>query len=58
MGFWKNFIDAFELNGSKLYLTGESYAGVSVMGVAVSHWRIQLTSSAAAIHPLLCLSYA
>lgn len=29
MGFWKNFIDTFDMTGSKVYLTGESYAGVS-----------------------------
>lgn len=30
MGFWKNFIDTFNMTGSKVYLAGESYAGVSI----------------------------
>lgn len=28
-GFWKNFIDTFNMTGRKTYITGESYAGVS-----------------------------
>ncbi|KAJ4180618.1 hypothetical protein NW767_014334 [Fusarium falciforme] len=28
MGFWKNFVDTFGLHGYKVYLTGESYAGL------------------------------
>ncbi|KAK2605428.1 hypothetical protein N8I77_008265 [Diaporthe amygdali] len=27
MGFWRNFVDAFGLQGYKIYVTGESYAG-------------------------------
>lgn len=27
MGFWKNFVSTFELEGRKVYTTGESYAG-------------------------------
>lgn len=27
MGFWKNFVDAFGLQGYSVYVTGESYAG-------------------------------
>ncbi|KAI9744633.1 MAG: hypothetical protein M1818_002162 [Claussenomyces sp. TS43310] len=27
MGFWKNFIDTFEMHGYHIYITGESYAG-------------------------------
>ena len=27
MGFWKNFVDTFNIQGRKVYLTGESYAG-------------------------------
>ncbi|KAK4127586.1 alpha/beta-hydrolase [Parathielavia appendiculata] len=27
MGFWKNFIDTFDMHGYKVYITGESYAG-------------------------------
>ncbi|KAH9845151.1 carboxypeptidase cpdS-like [Teratosphaeria destructans] len=26
-GFWKNFIDTFDLHNAKVYITGESYAG-------------------------------
>lgn len=26
MGFWKNFIDTFSMQGYKVYVTGESYA--------------------------------
>ncbi|KAF4122239.1 hypothetical protein GMORB2_7832 [Geosmithia morbida] len=28
LGFWKNFIDTFEMEGYKVYITGESYAGM------------------------------
>jgi carboxypeptidase D len=28
MGFWRNFVDTFELKGRKIYITGESYAGM------------------------------
>jgi carboxypeptidase D len=27
LGFFKNFVDDFELQGSDIYLTGESYGG-------------------------------
>lgn len=27
MGFWKNFVDAFGMQGYSVYITGESYAG-------------------------------
>ncbi|MCJ1438585.1 hypothetical protein MMC27_007975 [Xylographa pallens] len=27
MGFWKNFMETFSLNGRDVYITGESYAG-------------------------------
>lgn len=27
MGFWKNFVDTFAIQGYKVYVTGESYAG-------------------------------
>lgn len=26
MGFWKNFVDAFDLHGYEIYFAGESYA--------------------------------
>jgi carboxypeptidase D len=29
-GFWKNFMTTFNMTGRKVYLTGESYAGVSI----------------------------
>ncbi|CEJ92368.1 Putative Serine carboxypeptidase [[Torrubiella] hemipterigena] len=35
-GFWKNFVDTFELKGAKTYLTGESYAGYYVPYIANS----------------------
>ncbi|KAJ9156430.1 Carboxypeptidase [Pleurostoma richardsiae] len=28
MGFWKNFINTFSMQGYKVYITGESYAGM------------------------------
>ncbi|KAK6857435.1 serine carboxypeptidase [Apiospora arundinis] len=28
LGFWKNFVDLFALQGYKVYVTGESYAGM------------------------------
>ncbi|KAI5244156.1 alpha/beta-hydrolase [Aureobasidium subglaciale] len=28
LGFWRNFMDTFELKGRKIYITGESYAGM------------------------------
>ncbi|KAI0134045.1 putative serine-TYPE carboxypeptidase F precursor [Xylariales sp. AK1849] len=28
MGFWKNFIDTFSMQGYKVYIAGESYAGM------------------------------
>jgi len=34
MGFFKNFIDAFGMQGWKIYLTGESYAGYYVPYIA------------------------
>lgn len=30
MGFWKNFMDTFELTNRKVYISGESYAGMYV----------------------------
>jgi hypothetical protein len=29
MGFWKNFINTFSMQGYKVYVTGESYALVA-----------------------------
>ncbi|KAJ9312527.1 hypothetical protein DTO271D3_7229 [Paecilomyces variotii] len=34
--FWKNFMDTFELQGRKVYITGESYAGMYVPYIAAS----------------------
>ncbi|KAI6762596.1 hypothetical protein HG530_008576 [Fusarium avenaceum] len=33
-GFWKNFIDTFELKGATTYITGESYAGQYIPYIA------------------------
>lgn len=30
LGFWRNFVDLFGLQGSRVYVTGESYAGAYV----------------------------
>jgi carboxypeptidase D len=27
LGFWKNFMDTFAMEGYTIYITGESYAG-------------------------------
>jgi len=34
LGFWENFIDTFALQGRKIYITGESYAGYYVPYIA------------------------
>lgn len=34
MGFWKNFINTFSMQGFKIYITGESYAGMYVPYIA------------------------
>ena len=34
IGFYKNFVDAFDIHGWKVYLTGESYAGFYVPYIA------------------------
>ncbi|KAF2136235.1 uncharacterized protein K452DRAFT_237868 [Aplosporella prunicola CBS 121167] len=34
MGFWRNFMDTFDLKGRKVYITGESYAGMYVPYIA------------------------
>ena len=36
IGFWKNFFDAFELQGRKTYVTGESYGGYYVSVLSIS----------------------
>ncbi|KAF3018849.1 hypothetical protein E8E14_006693 [Neopestalotiopsis sp. 37M] len=36
MGFWKNFVDMFGLHGFKVYITGESYAGMYCPYIASS----------------------
>ncbi|KAJ9134685.1 Carboxypeptidase [Coniochaeta hoffmannii] len=35
-GFWKNFVDTFALQGYKVYIAGESYAGAYVPYIASS----------------------
>ncbi|ROV86745.1 hypothetical protein VSDG_10198 [Cytospora chrysosperma] len=39
-GFWKNFIDTFDMQGYKVYFTGESYAGMYIPYIA-SHFLDQ-----------------
>ncbi|EME46373.1 hypothetical protein DOTSEDRAFT_70394 [Dothistroma septosporum NZE10] len=34
LGFWKNFVDTFNLHNRKIYITGESYAGYYVPYIA------------------------
>lgn len=34
LGFWKNFVDTFALQGRKIFITGESYAGYYVPYIA------------------------
>jgi carboxypeptidase D len=34
MGFWKNFLDTFSMQGYKVYITGESYAGQYIPYIA------------------------
>lgn len=34
LDFWRNFVDTFELHGRKVYLTGESYAGMYLPYIA------------------------
>lgn len=34
MEFWKNFVDTFDLTGYKVYVVGESYAGMYVPYIA------------------------
>ena len=34
MSFWKNFVDTFSMTGYKVYITGESYAGMYVPYIA------------------------
>lgn len=44
LGFFKNFVDTFALQGKKVYITGESYAGVGSIvcqAVHVAHERRQ-----------------
>ncbi|KAM0164683.1 hypothetical protein ACHAPG_000456 [Botrytis cinerea] len=34
LGFWENFVDTFDLQGRKVFITGESYAGYYVPYIA------------------------
>ncbi|CZT11459.1 related to SERINE-TYPE CARBOXYPEPTIDASE F PRECURSOR [Rhynchosporium graminicola] len=36
MGFWKNFVDTFSIQGYKIFLTGESFAGQYIPYIAKS----------------------
>jgi carboxypeptidase D len=36
MGFWKNFVDTFSLQGYDIYITGESFAGQYIPYIASS----------------------
>jgi carboxypeptidase D len=38
LGFWKNFIDTFDMKGREISITGESYAG-NYVSVVKSWWR-------------------
>jgi carboxypeptidase D len=53
LGWWKNFVKAFGLQGRKVYITGESYAGMflrvvfpSVSDIAVVGYYIPYISDA------------
>jgi carboxypeptidase D len=35
MGFWKNFIDLFSMQGYRIYITGESFAGQYIPYIAL-----------------------
>lgn len=56
MGFFKNFVDTFSMQGYKVYITGESYASV----LCYSHLtRLRLTitvASTARTLPAPCLT--
>lgn len=34
LGFFRNFVDTFDLHGKKIYIVGESYAGLYVPYIA------------------------
>jgi carboxypeptidase D len=34
LGFWKNFVETFSLQGKRVYITGESYAGFYIPYIA------------------------
>ena len=41
LGFLKNFIDTFGLHGKKIYIAGESYAGMYVPYIAGTHTSVK-----------------
>ncbi|KAI7367488.1 alpha/beta-hydrolase [Hortaea werneckii] len=43
MGFWKNFMETFDLVGRKVYLTGESYAGQYIPYIA--HYMLEANNT-------------
>ena len=43
MGFWKNFMETFDLVGSKVYITGESYAGQYIPYIA--HYMLEANNT-------------
>ncbi|TID12460.1 Carboxypeptidase cpdS [Venturia nashicola] len=52
LGFWKKFIDTFQIKGRKVYVTGESYAGMYVPYIA----SVPMLSYAQYWQPLLRLN--
>jgi carboxypeptidase D len=53
-GFWKNFIETFCMEGYKVYITGESYAGQYVSHFYVFVARLSLTKYRFLILRLVC----
>jgi carboxypeptidase D len=51
-GFWKNFIETFHLQHKKVYLTGESYAGLYVPYIA-SHFISQNNTALYDVHGIM-----
>lgn len=45
MGFWKNFMETFDLVGRKVYITGESYAGQYIPYIAYNMLETNNTDS-------------
>ncbi|KAF7954285.1 hypothetical protein EAE96_005414 [Botrytis aclada] len=45
LGFWENFVDTFDLQGRKVFITGESYAGYYVPYIADAMFNKNDTST-------------